>query len=161
MSLPWQLSASSPGLLFAIRGPGPSAVPRRQMRQTSIQEKHFKPPTPWEAASRSPLGSVDEAFMFPSGSSSIVSCVKAAGHRKSLPEPPEEWKRRVSLDPAPVTRGHYQGAPAFQAPSVSRTFLAEKGAFYGPHLRPARPPRDNIFSYSALYGLINKNQYCK
>uniref|UniRef100_A0AAV2LH29 Myozenin 2b n=1 Tax=Knipowitschia caucasica TaxID=637954 RepID=A0AAV2LH29_KNICA len=90
MSLPRQRSMSSL-----------SAVPQRQ---ASMMEKSFKPPTPWEAASRSPIGSVDEAFMFPSGSSSIVSSVKAAGHRKSLPEPPEEWKRRVSLDPTPVTR---------------------------------------------------------
>ncbi|KAK7912914.1 hypothetical protein WMY93_013125 [Mugilogobius chulae] len=114
MSLPWQLSVMScPG---GFPAPGKHASAALQ-RHTSIQEKSLKPPTPWEAASRSPIGSVDEAFMFPSGPSSIVSSVKAAGHRKSLPEPPEEWKRRVSLDPAPVTRGHYQVAPAFQAPA--------------------------------------------
>lgn len=153
MSLPWHLSGlTSHGFLLPTSGPGPSVAHRKM----SVQEKHLKPPTPWEAASRSPIGSVDEAFMFPSGPSSIVSYVKAAGHRKSLPEPPEEWKRRVSLDPAPVTRGHYQVTPAFQPASVSRTFLSEKRApLYGPPLRAAHSPKDNIRSYPALYGLLS------
>lgn len=79
--------------------------------------------------------------MFQTVPSLVASKVKAAGHRRSLPEPPDEWKRRVSLDPTAVSMGHYHAAPAFQAASMSRTFLPEKPAFYGPPFRPAQPLR--------------------
>uniref|UniRef100_A0A8C9ZI79 Synaptopodin 2 n=1 Tax=Sander lucioperca TaxID=283035 RepID=A0A8C9ZI79_SANLU len=92
-------------------------------RQTSFQEKVYKPLSPWDA----------------SLPSSVASNVKAIAHRRSLPEPPDEWKRRVSLDPAAVSMGRYHAAPAFQAPFMSRTFSPEKPAFYGPPFRPAQP----------------------
>uniref|UniRef100_UPI003AAF3435 synaptopodin-2 n=1 Tax=Centroberyx gerrardi TaxID=166262 RepID=UPI003AAF3435 len=142
LSLPRRLnSVPSHNPLSPVSTPGfqPSSVPA--YRQTSWQEKTYKPPTPWEAASRSPIGSVDEAFVFQNLQSSIASNVKAAGHRRSLPEPPAEWKHRVSLDPTAVTKGHYHAAPAFQAPSMSRTFPPEKSAFCGPPFRPAQPLR--------------------
>ncbi|XP_070780925.1 synaptopodin-2 [Enoplosus armatus] len=142
LSLPKRLnSVPSPGLLSPVSMPGiqPSYLPTQ--RQTSFQEKVCKPLSPWEAASRSPIGSVDQAFVFQSLPSSVASNVKAAGHRRSLPEPPDEWKRRVSLDPAAVSKSHYHAAPAFQAPSMSRTFSPEKPAFYGPPFRPAQPLR--------------------
>lgn len=140
-------------------------------RQTSCQERAYKPLSPWEAASKSPIGSVDEAFVFQSLPSSVASSVKAAGHRRSLPEPPDEWKRRVSLDPAAVSMGHYHAAPAFQAPSMSRTFSPEKPAFYGPPFRPAQPLRSasrasihgymgqgsNPTKYSSLYSAAHRS----
>ncbi|XP_030287149.1 synaptopodin-2 [Sparus aurata] len=142
LSLPKRLnSVSSHGLLSPLSTPGIQSSFLPTQRQTSFQEKVYKPPSPWEAASRSPIGSIDEAFMFQSVPSSVASNVKAAGHRRSLPEPPDEWKRRVSLDPAAVGMGHYNAAQAFQAPSMSRTFLPEKPAFYGPPFRPAQPLR--------------------
>uniref|UniRef100_A0AAQ6A4J3 Synaptopodin 2b n=1 Tax=Amphiprion ocellaris TaxID=80972 RepID=A0AAQ6A4J3_AMPOC len=142
LSLPQRLNSMPPGLLSPVSPLGiqPSLLPTQ--RRTSFQEKVFKPPSPWEAASRSPIGSVDEAFLFQSLPSSVASNVKAAGHRRSLPEPPDEWKRRVSLDPAAVSKSHYHHtAPVFQAPSMSRTFSPEKPAFYGPPFRPAQPLR--------------------
>uniref|UniRef100_A0A3Q3EDQ5 Synaptopodin 2b n=1 Tax=Kryptolebias marmoratus TaxID=37003 RepID=A0A3Q3EDQ5_KRYMA len=143
LSLPQRLnSALSSGL------PSPVSTPRMRpsflstQRQTSFHSKAHKPPSPWEAASRSPLGSVDEAFMFYGLPSSVASNVAAAGHRKALPEPPEEWKRRVSLDPPAVSKGHYHHvAPTFQAMSTSRTFSPEKPAFSGPPFKPAQPFR--------------------
>lgn len=123
MSLPKQLNAvPSAGLL-------------------SLQEKVYKPLSPWEAASKSPIGSVDEAFVFQSHPSSVASNVISAGHRRSLPEPPDEWKRRVSLEPAAVGMGHYHAAAGFRAPSMSRTVSQEIPAFYGPPFRPAQPLR--------------------
>uniref|UniRef100_A0A8C4DUU2 Synaptopodin 2b n=1 Tax=Dicentrarchus labrax TaxID=13489 RepID=A0A8C4DUU2_DICLA len=142
LSLPKRLnSMPSPRLLSPVSTPGiqPPFLPTQ--RQTSFQEKVYKPLSPWEAASKSPIGSVDEAFMFQSLPLSVASNVKAAGHRRSLPEPPEEWKRRVSLEPAAVSMGHYNVGSAFQAPSMSRTFSPEKPAFYGPPFRPAQPLR--------------------
>lgn len=108
-------------------------------RQKSPKEKVYKPLTPWEAASRSPLGSVDEAFVLQDQPSSVASSLLLAGQHRSLPEPPEEWKRRVSLEPAAVGVGRYPAAPAFQAPSLSQTFSQEKRSFYGPPFRPAQP----------------------
>ncbi|KAK2918918.1 synaptopodin-2 [Channa argus] len=132
LSLPRQLSAvSSPGFLSPVSTPGTQSLFSPLTRQV------YKTPTPWEAASRSPTGSVDEAFTFQSLPSSVAYNVKAAGLHRSLPEPPDEWKRRVSLDPAAVSKAYYHTAPASQ----SRTFSPEKPAFYGPPFRPAQPLR--------------------
>ncbi|NXN55748.1 SYNP2 protein, partial [Rynchops niger] len=58
-----------------------------------------KRPTPWEAAARSPLGLVDEAFGPQNIQESIAANVVSAARRKTLPEPPDEWKQRVSYEP--------------------------------------------------------------
>lgn len=108
-------------------------------RQKSLPEKVYKPLTPWEAASRSPLGSIDEAFLLQGQPSSLASSLVLAGQHRSLPEPPDEWKRRVSLEPAAVGVARYPAAPTFQAPSLSQTFSPEKASFYGPPFRPAQP----------------------
>ncbi|KAM9314847.1 synaptopodin-2 [Pholidichthys leucotaenia] len=141
LSLPRRLSlVPSPGLLSPASTPGIQQSFLPTQRKTSIQEKVYKHPTPWEAASRSPIGSVDEAFMFQGLPSSVASNVKAAGHHRSLPEPPDEWKHRVSLDPAPVTESHYHNAaPAFRPLSTSRALSPGKPAFYGPPFKPAQP----------------------
>ncbi|NXR02735.1 SYNP2 protein, partial [Sagittarius serpentarius] len=55
--------------------------------------------TPWEAAARSPLGLVDEAFGPQSMQESIAANVVSAARRKTLPEPPDEWKQKVSYEP--------------------------------------------------------------
>uniref|UniRef100_A0A3Q4H525 Synaptopodin 2b n=1 Tax=Neolamprologus brichardi TaxID=32507 RepID=A0A3Q4H525_NEOBR len=103
LSLPQRLSSMpSPGHLSPVSIPGVLPI----QRQTSFQEKVRKPLTPWEAASRSPIGSVDEAFLFLP--SSAATNAKPAKHQGSLPEPPEEWKRRVSLDPAPQSYSTFQ-----------------------------------------------------
>uniref|UniRef100_A0A3Q2CUW2 Synaptopodin 2 n=1 Tax=Cyprinodon variegatus TaxID=28743 RepID=A0A3Q2CUW2_CYPVA len=136
LSLPQRLNSLPSGLLSPLRAPEfQPAFPSTQ-RPASFNRK---PPTPWEAASKSPLGSVDEAFVF---QSPLSSDVMAAAHHRSLPEPPEEWKRRVSLDSAAVSKGHHQHlAPSFPTASISRSISAEKPAFYGPPFRPAQPFR--------------------
>ncbi|XP_043969894.1 synaptopodin-2 isoform X3 [Gambusia affinis] len=145
LSLPQRLnSLPSPGLLSPLSMPGVQPAFSPTQRQTSF---HRKPLSPWEAASRSPIGSVDEAFMFRSPMSSIASDVMAAAHHRSLPEPPEEWKRRVSLDSAAVRKGHCEHlAPSFQAVSSSRK---EKPAVYGPPFRPAQPLRPVSLGFKA------------
>ncbi|XP_043829254.1 synaptopodin-2 [Dromiciops gliroides] len=55
--------------------------------------------TPWEAAAKSPLGLVDDAFGPRNIQESIVANVVSAAQRKSLPEPLEDWKLRVSYAP--------------------------------------------------------------
>lgn len=160
----------SPGFLSPVSTPGAQASSLPAQRQTFFQENFYKPPSPWEAATRSPFGSVDEAFVFQSLPSSVASNVKAAGQRRSLPEPPDEWKRRVSLDPAAVSKSHYHAAPAFQAPVLGRTFSPEKPAFYGPPFRPAQPLRpasrastgymgqgSSPTKYSPLYSAVQRS----
>ncbi|XP_016892774.1 synaptopodin-2 isoform X2 [Cynoglossus semilaevis] len=65
-------------------------------RQTSWLEKGHKPLSPWEAASRHPLGLVDEAFSPRILHQSLASNICLAAQRKMLPEPPAEWKSKVS-----------------------------------------------------------------
>lgn len=119
----------SVGFLSPVAEPGIRTPFRAAPRQTSVQEKPRKPLSPWEAASRSAVGSVDEAFVQPGRGSPFASSIVAAGSRGALPEPPEEWKRRVSLEPAPPL-----GRAAFK-----QTFPPEKRAFAGPPFRPAQP----------------------
>lgn len=65
-------------------------------RQTYWPERDHKPPTPWEAASRHPLGLVEEAFSDQSLQQTLATNIRMAAQRKILPEPPAEWKARVS-----------------------------------------------------------------
>ncbi|XP_010119302.1 PREDICTED: synaptopodin-2, partial [Chlamydotis macqueenii] len=62
-------------------------------------ERPGKRLTPWEAAARSPLGLVDEAFGPQNMQESIAANVVSAARRKTLPEPPHEWKQKVSYEP--------------------------------------------------------------
>ncbi|XP_029013852.1 synaptopodin-2 [Betta splendens] len=151
LSLPRRPSSvASPGLLSPLSTPGalPPFAP--------TQRQAHKPLSPWEAASRSPIGSVDEAFVFQGLPSPAASGVRPAGLSRSLPEPPEEWKRRVSLEPPAV--GNYNAAPGFQR----RTFSPGKPASTGPPFRPAQPlgpasrPRAGFspVKYSPLYSAV-------
>ncbi|XP_030900584.2 synaptopodin-2 isoform X2 [Melopsittacus undulatus] len=70
----------------------------------TVADRTGKRPTPWEAASRSPLGLVDEAFGPQNMQESIAANVVSAARRKTLPEQQDEWKQKVSYEP-PVTSG--------------------------------------------------------
>ncbi|XP_068443669.1 synaptopodin-2 isoform X2 [Clinocottus analis] len=74
-------------------------------RQAPWLQKGRKPLMPWEAASRHPLGLVDEAFTFQDLQQSLATNVRLAAQRKMLPEPPAEWKARVSYDAQQKTGG--------------------------------------------------------
>nr|XP_046236642.1 synaptopodin-2 isoform X2 [Scatophagus argus] len=75
-------------------------------RQTSWLEQGHKPLTPWEAASRHPLGLVDEAFAVQDLQQTIASNIRLAAQRKVLPDPPAEWKERVSYRAPQKTGSH-------------------------------------------------------
>ncbi|NWR68798.1 SYNP2 protein, partial [Centropus unirufus] len=64
-----------------------------------LADRPGKRPTPWEAAARSPLGLVDEAFGPQNMQESIAANVVSAARRKTLPVPPDEWKQKVSCEP--------------------------------------------------------------
>ncbi|XP_071234141.1 synaptopodin-2-like [Salvelinus alpinus] len=99
--------APSLGLRSSSGSPFPSYKPLVQAssaqappgRQTSWLDRSHKPPSPWEAAAHHPMGLVDEAFAFQNLQQAIAFNVRSAAQRKLLPEPPAEWKARVSDDP--------------------------------------------------------------
>ncbi|XP_042368030.1 synaptopodin-2 isoform X2 [Plectropomus leopardus] len=96
-------------------------------RQTSWLEKGRKPLMPWEAASRHPLGLVDEAFAFQNLQQSLVTNVRLAAQRKRLPEPPAEWKARVSYE-APQKTGSQTWSQSQSRSSQSRAPLPSFGS---------------------------------
>ncbi|XP_028941334.1 synaptopodin-2 isoform X2 [Antrostomus carolinensis] len=115
-----KFSAKKAGVTAQVSGrslslPGrPSSFISRAMSPTSLvfqpAPDYFSKPdtaadrpgkrlTPWEAAARSPLGLVDEAFGPQNMQESIAANVVSAARRKTLPEPPDEWKQKVSYEP--------------------------------------------------------------
>ncbi|XP_035639404.1 synaptopodin-2-like isoform X2 [Oncorhynchus keta] len=101
-SLGLRSSSGSPSLSYKPRA---SSAPAPQGRQMSWLDKSYKHPSPWEAAARHPMGLVDEAFTFQNLQQAIAFNVCLAAQRKLLPEPPAEWKSRVSYDPPRMTEG--------------------------------------------------------
>ncbi|XP_041956951.1 synaptopodin-2 [Alosa sapidissima] len=144
------VSPQSPVFPYASPGVGPTRTPLE--RHSSV-----KPPSPWEAAAKSPLGLVDEAFAFQD-----VPQASAAMHRRSLPEPPLEWKQRVSYEPAghsPVSPLSPQ--PRFQpvsSPIRAAPVSPSKPAFYGPPFRPAQPLTANT-RYPGTGSLQRQNRH--
>nr|XP_046184252.1 synaptopodin-2-like isoform X1 [Oncorhynchus gorbuscha] len=101
-SLGLRSSSGSPSLSYKPRA---SSAPAPQGRQMSWLDKSYKHPSPWEAAARHPMGLVDEAFTFQNLQQAIAFNVCLAAQRKLLPEPPAEWKSRVSYHPPRMTEG--------------------------------------------------------
>ncbi|NXU30280.1 SYNP2 protein, partial [Thalassarche chlororhynchos] len=87
-------------------------APDYSSKSDTAADRPGKRLTPWEAAARSPLGLVDEAFGPQNMQESIAANVVSAARRKTLPEPPDEWKQKVSYEPP--------------APSGSVAFLGGK-----------------------------------
>uniref|UniRef100_A0A452Q982 Synaptopodin 2 n=1 Tax=Ursus americanus TaxID=9643 RepID=A0A452Q982_URSAM len=68
-------------------------------KPTEELEKANKRLTPWEAAAKSPLGLVDDAFKPRNIQESIVANVVSAARRKVLPGRSEDWNERLSYVP--------------------------------------------------------------
>ncbi|XP_077379842.1 synaptopodin 2b [Festucalex cinctus] len=132
----------STGLMSPVGAQAPrSRVSPARQHRASLPRAFYKLPTPWEAASRSLFGSVDDAFSIQSAPSPVASRVQVTGPRGALPEPPEEWKRRVSLGPPLANRVHHRVAPAYvtSAPVRMKCARDKPTAVCGPPFRPAQP----------------------
>ncbi|KAI5104338.1 synaptopodin-2-like [Silurus meridionalis] len=116
---------------------------RSKERQVFWLEKGRKPLTPWEAASRHPLGLVDEAFADQDMQHSIASNLRSAAYRKMLPEPPAEWKAKVAYEPSPKSQGWRmnQSSLSFLSPTKSTASAPAVPVPYGSPLRQSQPPR--------------------
>lgn len=96
-------------------------------------EKASRRPTPWEAAARSPLGLVDEAFTPRNFQESIVANVVSAARRKVLPGHSEGCKERLSYasqtqetDMGLFERQEYKAASLANNPMSPNSFYASR-----------------------------------
>ncbi|KAF6738278.1 Synaptopodin-2 [Oryzias melastigma] len=135
-SLPneWKYTPNALGRSFSLSPParvpstGQKSAPASSFSkpptswQTSRLEKGFKTPTPWEAASRHPLGLVDEAFQ--DLQQSLASNVHLAAQRKILPEPPAEWKARVSYQAPHKTGNQTWSQSCRKSPNLPPSFVS-------------------------------------
>ncbi|XP_074398166.1 synaptopodin-2 isoform X2 [Zonotrichia albicollis] len=92
---------TAPRPKFSAKKAGVTAQPAPDYfsKPDTAADKPGKRLTPWEAAARSPLGLVDEAFGPQSMQESVAANVVSAARRKTLPEPPDEWKLKVAYEP--------------------------------------------------------------
>lgn len=149
LSPPVRLSPLGLGFRSASVSPSPTPsshatyTSRSTERQVFWLEKGRKPPTPWEAASRHPLGLVDEAFSHQDMQHYIASNLRSAAHRKMLPEPPAEWKAKVSYEPPQKSQGWRmsQSSLSFLSPTKSTASAPAAPVPYGSPLRRSQPPR--------------------
>ncbi|XP_062372085.1 synaptopodin-2 [Sardina pilchardus] len=149
-------SVSSSPVLAAAPGGGARAA----QRPPAWPERANKPPSPWEAASRHPLGLVDEAFAFQNLQQSLASSVKSAANRKQLPTPPPEWTARVAYEAPPrslssassmlsrtysssLSRSHTppRSPQPFLSPTKSSASAPASGALYSASYRQTPPLR--------------------
>lgn len=148
MSPPVTLSAAglNPRSVSSSPSPRPSFQTvsiRPPVGQTARIDRGHKPPTPWEAASRHPLGLVDEAFTFLDIQQSIASNLHYAAKSKLLPEPPAEWKAKVAYEPPPKNQKDSlsQSPMTFHSPTKS-TASAPAGPV--PYRSPFRQPQRSM-----------------
>lgn len=149
----------SPLSRLPFRGQRPASAslsPRPLTRVSSASpgprlEKTFKRLSPWEAASRHPLGLVDEAFSFQDLQQDLASSVHSAAQRRSLPGPPAEWKAKVSYQ-APQKPGTWsptRGQSRVPLPSVASPTRSSASTPIGygslpRQWRPQRPRASNL-----------------
>lgn len=136
MSPPVRLPARS-----VSSSPSPRHVP--PTGQTTRLDRSRKSPTPWEAASRHPLGLVDEAFAFLDIQQSLASSLRYAAQSKILPDPPAEWKAKVAYEPLPKYQKDSlsQSPLSFLSPTKSTASAPSVPIPYGSPFRPCPAQR--------------------
>uniref|UniRef100_A0A8C1YY42 Synaptopodin 2 n=1 Tax=Cyprinus carpio TaxID=7962 RepID=A0A8C1YY42_CYPCA len=148
LSPPVRLSAA----VFNPRSVSSSPSPRPASQITSVRlpvgqtarlDRGHKPPTPWEAASRHPLGLVDEAFTLMDIQQSVASNLRYAAQSKLLPEPPAEWKAKVAYEPPPKNQKDSlsQSSLAFLSPTKSTASAPAGPVPYRSPFRQCQPQR--------------------
>ncbi|XP_052035267.1 synaptopodin-2 isoform X3 [Apodemus sylvaticus] len=93
-------------------------------------EKANKRPTPWEAAAKSPLGLVDDAFRPRNIQESIVANVVSAARRKVFPGSQEDWKERLSFVPqTQKTSMSFSESQEYNAPSPVNSHVSSHSLY--------------------------------
>lgn len=113
-------------------------------RPTLGLEKANKRPTPWEAAARSPLGLVDDAFGPRSIQESIVANVVSAARRKACPGSQEDWKERLSfVSQTQKTNMSFPERQEYNAPSPVSSLMSTHSVYSSqlPYVCPRQESR--------------------
>ncbi|XP_001148597.4 synaptopodin-2 isoform X1 [Pan troglodytes] len=125
-------------------------------KPTDGLEKANKRPTPWEAAAKSPLGLVDDAFKPRNIQESIVANVVSAARRKVLPGPPEDWNERLSY--IPQTQKAYMSSCGRQEYNVTANNMSTNSQ-YGSQL-PYAYYRQASRNDSEIMSMETRSDYC-
>lgn len=152
--------------------------PAHDYFSTSVAaDKPVKRMTPWDAAAKSPLGLVDDAFGPQTIQESIVANVISAALRKTLPAPPDHWKERVAYEhPAPSAHAKFalfgRSHSSAITPAPSTMSAPSSVAHGGAHLQQAHYGQraqtdpdmfsmDSSSDYCLAVGNFNYNPYPK
>ncbi|XP_071071068.1 synaptopodin-2 isoform X2 [Dasypus novemcinctus] len=149
--VPWAISTTSPWVYqpaYSYSNKPPDGL-----------EKTNKRLSPWEAAAKSPLGLVDDAFRPRNIQESIVATVVSAARRKVLPGPPEDWKERVSY----VPQAQKANVGSFERQEFSATSLPNHSmstnSQYGSQL-PYAYYRQPFRNDSEIMSMETRSDYC-
>ncbi|KAM9237658.1 synaptopodin-2 isoform 2-T2 [Dugong dugon] len=116
--------------------------------------------TPWEAAAKSPLGLVDEAFRPKNIQESIMANVVSAARRKALSGPSESWKERVSYVPqtqkANMSSSGRQEYGVASLPNNSMSTNSQYDSLELPYAYYRQPSRND----SEIMSMETRSDYC-
>ncbi|XP_061816914.1 uncharacterized protein synpo2a [Nerophis lumbriciformis] len=136
-------SLSPPSRVFSTAYRHPTQTSRQM---SSWREKASKPLTPWEAASRHPLGLVDEAFTVQDLEQSLAANVHLAAQCRMVPEPSPQWKARVTYQAPQKPCGHSRGGVSSDGyGSLPRQWQPRQW-------QPHRAPSVGQQTYKSVYG---------
>lgn len=122
-------------------------------------EKANKRPTPWEAAARSPLGLVDDAFRPRNIQESIVAHVVSAARRKVSPGSQEDWKERLSFVPqTQKTNMSFSERQEYPAPSPVNSHVSSHSLYSSqlPYVCYRQESRNDLKTMS----METRSEYC-
>uniref|UniRef100_A0A8C6HEC9 Synaptopodin-2 n=2 Tax=Mus spicilegus TaxID=10103 RepID=A0A8C6HEC9_MUSSI len=122
-------------------------------------EKANKRPTPWEAAARSPLGLVDDAFRPRNIQESIVAHVVSAARRKVSPGSQEDWKERLAFVPqTQKTNMSFSERQEYPAPSPVNSHVSSHSLYSSqlPYVCYRQESRNDLKAMS----METRSEYC-
>uniref|UniRef100_A0A8C5LL00 Synaptopodin 2 n=1 Tax=Leptobrachium leishanense TaxID=445787 RepID=A0A8C5LL00_9ANUR len=144
------LSPSSP-LVF---GPSPG-------KPVATPETPSKKLTPWEAAAKSPLGLVDDAFLPQNIHETISANIVSVARRKTLPAPPAAWKSTSKMPPGPTSYpyGSLQEKKPTSVTSLPKSVVSAPSFQCGYQLRYPYSSQNSITSPRSV-PLDTRSEYC-
>ncbi|KAM8940312.1 synaptopodin-2 [Pelodytes ibericus] len=117
--------------------------------------------TPWEAAAKSPLGLVDDAFVNQDIHESISANIVSAARKKTYPEPPAAWRSSPTMLTAPSSysyRGmHEKRLSGFS--SVPKSVISAPSFQCGYQLRYPYSSQNSVTNPS-IVPLDTRSEYC-
>ncbi|CAH2300681.1 synaptopodin-2 [Pelobates cultripes] len=164
-------SMSFPGRSFSYGCIQPLASPSSPLlfepspgyasRPSSTPDTPGKKLTPWEAAAKSPLGLVDDAFMLQDIHESISANIVSAARRKTLPGPPAAWKSTSKTPPGPTSYsyGGLQGEKTSGVASFPKSVVSPPSFQCSYQLRHPYSSQSSITSPNNV-PLCTRSEYC-